>query len=79
MQPDESLALLEARESDAAIADLIDINGTATARARDLIGATLDLAGYVAPSLVPEPRFVLLTEGSLAPCLLCGSTHGAGA
>lgn len=60
------------------LADLVMADGGATSRARAIDGRYLELSGYVAPSLVNNPSQFLLTEGSLAPCMLCGCVHGSG-
>lgn len=60
------------------VADLVTAEGRATLRAHDFDGERLHLRGYVAPSLVSDPVQFLLTEGSLAPCMLCGCVHGSG-
>jgi len=60
------------------LADLVTADGSATRRARELDGERLELRGYIAPSLVSNPAAFLLTEGSLAPCMLCGCVHGSG-
>ncbi|MBT5939162.1 MAG: amidohydrolase family protein, partial [Rhodospirillaceae bacterium] len=61
------------------ISDLVQLTGHFTELARDLNGSELQLRGYLAPSLVSDAKAVLLTEGSQAPCLLCGCVHGVGA
>lgn len=60
------------------LARLVAPDGSATGHAVGLAGKRLGLRGYVAPSLVDRPGSYLLTEGSLAPCLLCGCVHGSG-
>lgn len=59
------------------IHDLVDSEGAATLLARRLDGRTIQLAGFVAPSLIADPGRFLLTARSLAPCQLCGNIHGA--
>lgn len=61
------------------IGDLVGLDGTGSPLARELAGAELRLRGYMTPSLVANPTSFLLTEASLAPCLLCGIIHGSGA
>ncbi|MDH3234240.1 MAG: amidohydrolase family protein, partial [Alphaproteobacteria bacterium] len=57
--------------------DLVKTDGSATRRAHEFDGQRLKLRGYIAPSLVSDPALFLLTEGSLAPCMLCGCVHSA--
>jgi predicted amidohydrolase YtcJ len=61
------------------IADLVQLSGYATSLAGKLDGTEMLLRGYIAPSLVQNAKVFFLTEGSQAPCLLCGCIHGVGA
>jgi len=69
----------QGKERSFGIGDLVQSSGHATDLARKLGGAETRLRGYLAPSLVRDAKAFLLTEGSQAPCLLCGCIHGVGA
>jgi hypothetical protein len=61
-----------------AIADLVNELGQPTQRARELVGQAITLRGYAAPSSLGAAVVLALTEGSQAPCQLCGTIHDAG-
>ena len=59
------------------IADLVDPDGGPTARARELAGQHLTLAGYAAPAL-RSGIAIDLYEFTLALCPACGIVHDPG-
>ena len=61
------------------LGDLIGPDGAATLLALERNGKVMRFRGYLAPSLIAGSTSFLLTETSLAPCLLCGNIHGSGA
>jgi len=70
-----ALAPLSARaEGEWRIGDLVDAGGLATERARELVGRTVTLRGYL--DLAPgEPAALILTDLPSGPCQICGATH----
>ena len=59
------------------LGDLVAGDGTASSLARSMVGTTVSLRGYLAPSL--DGREFPMTEASAAPCQLCGNLHDGGA
>jgi hypothetical protein len=58
------------------LSDLVTADGQASRLARSMLGRTIKVRGYLAPSL--DGFEFALSESSPAACQLCGSIHDPG-
>lgn len=70
------MAAVRAAAPEPGLTELVGADGSATTLARSLAQTQVSVRGYLSPSL--DGREFALTEGSAAPCQLCGSLHDAG-